>query len=212
MHAIKNFVTNMIARCRVSRSGGDGGQFPVNQISYYDKTSECEVITPYGLYSNPPVNSLGILFHSEGQEQNRAGIFNVTGTRFKNLKEGEVVTGNTVSLSNIKFDSDGNVIITVKNNLEIVVDADNNITIQGAYNLTSVGNANIEAPTINLTGNVVISGTLTANNGAITMNAGNFNTTGTITATVDVVGNGTSLHTHVHSGVTPGGSNTGGPV
>lgn len=36
--------------------------------------------------------------------------------------------------------------------------------------------------------------------------------TGRITASVDVVGGGKSLATHVHSGVSTGGSNTGGPV
>lgn len=212
MNHIKNFISNMIARCRVTKSGNDSAQFNINQVSYYGKTSDCEIITPYGLYSNPPVGSLGLLFHSEGQEQNRSAIFNVTGNRFKNLKENEVVIGNPITLSNIKYDVDGNVVITVKNNLQIVVDADNNITIQGQYNLTSSGDAKIEAPIINMVGNVVISGTLTANNGAITMTAGNFNTSGAITAAGDVTGQGTSLHSHVHGGVTPGGSNTGAPV
>jgi len=41
---------------------------------------------------------------------------------------------------------------------------------------------------------------------------GNLNVTGTITATVDVVGGGKHLKTHVHSGVQSGGSNTGAPV
>lgn len=34
----------------------------------------------------------------------------------------------------------------------------------------------------------------------------------TITASGDITGNGTSLHTHIHSGVTSGTSNTGTPV
>ena len=34
---------------------------------------------------------------------------------------------------------------------------------------------------------------------------------GTITATSDITGNGTHLHTHTHSGVTGGSSNTGQP-
>lgn len=42
-------------------------------------------------------------------------------------------------------------------------------------------------------------------NGPVTLN-------GSLTATGDVTAQGTSLHTHVHSGVAPGSSNTGGPV
>lgn len=41
--------------------------------------------------------------------------------------------------------------------------------------------------------------------------SGNLQVTGTITATVDVVGGGKSLKTHTHSGVASGGSNTGAP-
>ena len=41
---------------------------------------------------------------------------------------------------------------------------------------------------------------------------GNLNVAGTVTAEVDVVGNGVSLKTHVHSGVTIGTDNTGVPV
>lgn len=41
---------------------------------------------------------------------------------------------------------------------------------------------------------------------------GNLTVTGTITASGDITGEGTSLHTHHHSGVTTGGGNTGAPV
>lgn len=42
--------------------------------------------------------------------------------------------------------------------------------------------------------------------------AGNITTPGTVTATTDVVGGGTSLHTHKHGGVQTGGGQTGVPV
>lgn len=41
---------------------------------------------------------------------------------------------------------------------------------------------------------------------------GNVSVTGTVTATVDVIGGGKSLKNHVHSGVEPGGGNSGAPV
>lgn len=42
--------------------------------------------------------------------------------------------------------------------------------------------------------------------------SGNWTTTGTITGETDVVGNGTSLHSHKHGGVQTGSSQTGSPV
>lgn len=54
--------------------------------------------------------------------------------------------------------------------------------------------------------------------GGITMNgvtidsSGNVGSPATVTATTDVVGGGKHLKTHVHSGVTAGGANTGAPV
>lgn len=41
---------------------------------------------------------------------------------------------------------------------------------------------------------------------------GEWTHTGKLTALTDVVGGGKSLKTHVHAGVTPGGSNTGAPA
>ena len=46
----------------------------------------------------------------------------------------------------------------------------------------------------------------------IEMNTTTLAVTGTITAGVDVITNGISLKTHLHSGVMSGGSNTGGPI
>ena len=57
----------------------------------------------------------------------------------------------------------------------------------------------LTAPTIELKGNVVQSD-------------GNITATGSYTGGGDVVGNGISLHDHVHGGVSSGGSNTGPPA
>lgn len=57
----------------------------------------------------------------------------------------------------------------------------------------------LEAPTINLKGDVV-------------QTDGDVTATGSITAQGDVVGEGISLHDHVHGGVTSGGDETGPPT
>lgn len=68
----------------------------------------------------------------------------------------------------------------------------------GKIQVTASAEVKITAPA------VVIEGDLTVN--------GDVDSTGTVTATTDVVGGGKHLKTHVHSGVTAGGSNTGAPV
>ena len=99
-----------------------------------------------------------------------------------------------------KFHNDGSV--------ELVTNQDLNATVGRHAN-------------INVTGNVVanVSGNLNATvGGNITSSAaswnhtGNITVTGTVTASTDVVGGGKSLKSHVHAGVTPGGSVTGSPV
>lgn len=50
----------------------------------------------------------------------------------------------------------------------------------------------VDAPLVHFTGNVTVAGS--------------------VVATGDVIGQGTSLHTHVHGGVTPGAGNTGAPA
>jgi hypothetical protein len=58
---------------------------------------------------------------------------------------------------------------------------------------------------------MVASGGITLN-GVTIDSFGNVGSPATVTATTDVVGGGKHLKTHVHSGVTTGGSNTGAPV
>lgn len=65
--------------------------------------------------------------------------------------------------------------------------------------LLSPSKVTIEAPTIELKGNVAQSG-------------GNITATGTYTGDGNVTGAGISLNSHKHTGVQTGGSQTGGPV
>lgn len=66
------------------------------------------------------------------------------------------------------------------------------ITLDGAGNINSAATQWTHTGPVHFTDNVQIDKTLTGN--------------------VDVIGGGKSLKTHVHSGVTSGGSNTGAPV
>jgi phage baseplate assembly protein V len=105
--------------------------------------------------------------------------------------------------SYVKLSNDGK--ISINGNVEIDVTTP-------TYNVTSTVNITLQAPLINLKGNVVIDGTLSANSGDFVMDNTALTTNKNIVSTQDVTASGISLKTHVHSGVTSGGSDTGAPV
>lgn len=72
--------------------------------------------------------------------------------------------------------------------------------------LNAATSCTVNTPTFTVNGATVLNGTVSQTGGG----AAHF--TGTMTADVDVVANGVSLHNHKHSGVTAGGSQTGTPV
>jgi len=126
---LKSKLINLIKRAVVSLAGDDSGEFPVTQVSYMGKTSDIEVVFPYGMAANMPKDSIVLMFNVLAQEENKAGIGYRHDLRPKNLKEGEAVFGNFLVGTHIKFDEDGNIIIdgdmqltgdlTVTGNVEI---------------------------------------------------------------------------------------------
>lgn len=92
----------------------------------------------------------------------------------------------------------------------------------GALKAKAGTTATVEAPIIQLNGNVTVSGTLAA--GAVTINGtgtitGDISVTGKITSTNDIVSSGgeiiaggKNLSSHTHSGVQTGGGTSGPPV
>ena len=151
---IKNKIVSLIKRAYITFVGNDDEQFQVTQINYLNKTTNMEVINPYGLCSNPPRNSLVLLFNVQGQEENRAGIANLPQQRFKNLKEGEVALGNYLTKTVIKFSENGD--------LEIFSASNCNVNVTGTTNLVSpqtniTGEIQVNG-NINVTGDVVASG------------------------------------------------------
>lgn len=86
--------------------------------------------------------------------------------------------------------------------------------------ISSPTKVTINAPTVETNGTVfqvnapaiILNGNITQTTGHDAAFAGNVTTPGSITATGDISGNGTSLHTHKHGGVTTGAGQTGSPV
>lgn len=182
---VLNRVTGMIKRAYVTLVGNDAGQVQTTQVSYLGKTTDMEVIYPYGLFGNPPRGSLALLFSVQGHEENRAGIANLPKQRFKDNKEGEAGVGNLLTGSVIKFLENGDIYINAKANQKVLIEGDSIITVNGS--------ATLDCP-----GGVTINSNVTIN--------------GTVTVSEDVVASGISLVHHVHPGIMPGDATTGEPV
>jgi phage gp45-like len=191
--------SNEIRQCLVPKDLSDDKQFPRVSVSYHDKQVEAIHSTPYGVYSNPPAGlSFGILFNIEGHEENRVAMVNTPQIRFKNLEAGEVVFGNPLTESNVKFDKDGNVIVTGKNNLTVTVDKDANVAIGGNCNINVAGVAVIQGSAVTVVGE-----SITLTDSAESNDEDALVTYSGMKAYVDA---------HKHSGVMAGGDESGVPT
>lgn len=99
---------------------------------------------------------------------------------------------------NLKIGAGGNINITLAGgNINITTTGSVDQTITGDVTQTINGIVTSTADSFNLTGEVNITGDV--------------NVTGTTTSSVDVIGGGISLKTHVHGGVESGGDTSGPP-
>ncbi len=155
-------IPNIVKRSRITKVGKDDGNYAVSQVDYLGKVCDVEILTPYGLYSNLPLDATTVLWNVQGQEENRVGIGNTPKTRFKNLKAGEVVVGSPQTLSNVAFKEDGSIVVTGKGNAVVTVDASGNISIttDGTLGISSTGNM-----TLHSNAKVILSGTAIELNG-----------------------------------------------
>ena len=188
---------SMIKQAYHSLAGNDSSAYPTAQFAYNGKATEVVRLSPYGLCSNPPLGAMGVLFQIQGREGVKYAVTDDMLARYKNLEPGEVQIGNYATKASIKFDNDGNVIVTVTDgnlianvtgDMTATVSGDVSMTAGGAASITSSGDTTITAPNIRLVGNVVMSG-------------------GTVTSDGTNVGS-----SHVHPGVQSGPSNTGTPT
>lgn len=160
-------------RALVAKQTVDDGEYHVVQVDYMGKVCDVEVITPYGIYSNIPSDGIVTIWNVQGQEENRVGIGNTPTVRFKGLQPGEVVVGSPQTLSNVKFATDGSIVITGKGKAVVTIDASGNISMttdgtvtahskgdmtlqsDGKLNLTSTGDMKLQGATIQLNGNTL---------------------------------------------------------
>jgi len=121
---------------------------------------------------------------------------------------------------NVNLFVDGNVTAQIGGN--VTADIGGNVTadIGGQVDMTVGGTVNSTASSFNLTGDLNVTGQTTVSKNVLvgqgittgtSGGGGNMTVNGSATFTGDVTAQGTSLHTHTHSGVLPGGGNTGPP-
>lgn len=127
-----------IKRAVLSREIKDDSVFLVGQGTYNSKVGDVDIVFPYGLYANPPVGSMLLMFNVMGQEENRAALAYYQKERYEN-EPGEVTIGSPMFGSFIKFNKDEGIDIDCKGDLNLI----SNLNIK----ITSVdGNITIYAP------------------------------------------------------------------
>jgi len=78
-------------------STDDSGAYPVMKVNFNENIKDAVRLTQYGFYSVAPQDSLAISFNVDGDEAKMFAIADDYPNRFKDLKEGEVKTGNTMA-------------------------------------------------------------------------------------------------------------------
>lgn len=199
-----NMLRNLIKRVLITKSGTDDTEFPIQQVTYNGNTADVEIITPYGLHANLSANgdTLGTMFAVEGQDDYRVVLAYTPTLRPMGLAEGEVVLYHPITQSQVYFRNNGDIDIeTTGSNGDINIKTKNdiNITIEGEANITSTGPITITAPLTLLDGNVKITGDLEVD--------------GDSTAADHISGGpgGISGKNHTHGGVQTGAGSTGVP-
>lgn len=120
-------VKNLIKRGYVSHFIADTYPHAITQVTYFGKTSNAEIVSPYGLSVGLPEETNLIVFNIQGKEENKACFGYSQNDRFLNLKRGEVVIGSPKTKSHIKFNEDGTIEIDSKGTINIKVNGDVNV-------------------------------------------------------------------------------------
>ncbi len=180
-----NKFLQIIRQAFYSVVSSDTSEYPQAQVTSNGKATNITKLSTYGVCANPPKGSHVLMFQNQGQESTKFGIFNDFINRKRGLKEGEVALFNTLTGAMVFMKADGS--IAIESDLAVDVQAP-------MVNVVASVSVNIEAPLITLKGAVIVDGSITG-------------VGGTPLPTPDGVD-----FPHVHSGVTTGGSNTGGVV
>jgi hypothetical protein len=115
---------------------------------------------------------------------------------------------NAVPEQYVQFSAAG---IRIHSQTQIKLDAPDILLSAQTVEINASASATVTTPTFTVNGNAVINGNTTMAGGVAQTGGGAAAFSGSMAVVGDVTAQGTSVHTHTHSGVQPGGGNTGGP-
>lgn len=166
-------IRSLIRTAVVSLLNKDDGEYPTTQVAANDVAHEAFRYSPYGMASHPPTDSLAVVLAANGHSADPIALLCSPTLRQKELLEGEVVYENPVAGTTMKFNNagdieietgpNGSLTLTIPNgDATIEVTGDVNLDVSGNAALTVTGTVDIDAPTVNMTGNLNVTGTITA--------------------------------------------------
>lgn len=169
-------------------------KYPDQQAVFLGRVGDYTVVFPYGIYADLPNDTLL-------KEIAQGVAVPVTVQRPSDTEQAEPVFFHPATNTRIIARNNGNLdIITTEGNGDVNISTVNaNVTASGNMVATVAGSTTFDTPETTFTGNVTIQG-----NGEVQ---------GSTTLGATVTSNGKDISdTHTHSGVTPGGGNSGPPV
>ena len=171
-----------------------------------EQLQDNELFQHYGYTSNPPPGTMAIVLPVGGKTSHGIIVATEHGTfRKKNLASGEVAI----------YTDEGDYLVMNRGRIIRVVAGTQVEVTAPLVTLVCSTKVRLDTPLVEVTGNLTVTGQISGSGGfsisggggtTATIN-GNIATTGTITNNGKNIGS-----THVHTGVTTGGSSTGFPV
>ena len=108
--------------------------------------------------------------------------------------------------------ADGNTVVDLNpNSSKVTIKATTLEVDSTTVNVNATSAATVITPTLTVDGNLQVNGNINLT-GVASGGGGTINVNGAIAATGDITANGTSVHSHEHSGVQPGSGVSGPPV
>lgn len=145
--------TNSIKQATLVKNNNTS-QFDIAQVDYLGKTSDCLIVTPYGICSKSPPESSMLMLNIQGQEENKQGFADLQQESFKELKDYELQIGNYKTRVSIKFDDIGDMVIDCLTG---------NININAGNVIVNADKVAINSDEMTINANIKHTGTLTSN-------------------------------------------------
>ena len=152
-----NDVKNLIKRGVITGGADNNSSFPVQQVSFFNSVSDCQMLFPYGMYANATspekADSLVTIFNVGNIEEDRIGIPYTPLKRPTDLDQGEVAF----------YHPDTETFIKYRNNGDLEIDSGNggtgNIIVNCAVaTINCTTSVTFDTPTATFTGDLQVDG------------------------------------------------------